>query len=512
MDELRHTIEQVLDYARGLWMKKRWIMITTWLLCPLGFVYVYLMPDTYRSNAVAFVDTRSMLRPLLEGIAIQNDPRSEVQMMAATLLSRDNVEKIARESDLDITVTTNQEYEQLIDDLSNQIRIRYAGRSNNFDVSFSHENPQTAQVVVQETLDLFVEGSLGNSRKDSDSARRFIDDQILEYEDRLKAAERRMADFQRQYADILPLEGTFYATLQSTQAELEDLQLAIKEGEQQLGAVREQLKSSSDDQLSFQFETSYDDRIAELETQLDTLKLRFTEQHPDVIETTNLLTALNERRQREIAAMTGQVDDSLGTTALDGASRLELGKLEGSLQSLRVREQEYKNKIDELRNKIDLVPQIEAEGISLNRDYEILQRQYYELLQRKEQAQVARKADATNDDLQFRIIEPPKLPNKPTGPNRPLFYTLVLIAGFGLGGALALGLSLINPVVVRAEAIASQLGVPILGSVTHSQADSQRRKHRLRLMLFLLSSGAIVGLYVVFVAIDILSINVAGLL
>ena len=205
MQDLQQTLTQILDYVKGVWIKKRYVIIFSWLICPVGFLYVASLPDVYSSKAQVFVDTRSVLQPLLRGLAIQTNPDQEIQMMAKTLLSRSNVEKIARESDLDITTNTEDEFESLVTSLSKEIALSSTGRDNIYNISFSNKEPLVAQRVVQETLDLFVEGSLGNNRKDTDTAGRFLDEQIAEYESRLAEAEQRLANFKRQYNDILPL-------------------------------------------------------------------------------------------------------------------------------------------------------------------------------------------------------------------------------------------------------------------------------------------------------------------
>ena len=243
MQELQQTIEMILDYIRGIWLKKRYIMLCSWLICPVGFGYIAMMPDVYKSEAVVFVDTRSMLQPLLSGLAIQTNPQQEIAMMAQTLLSRSNVEIIARESDLDITVNNADAYSRLITNLSNSIKLNRTGRNNIYTISYSNKDPELAKRVVQETLDLFVEGSLGNNRRDTDTASRFLEEQIAEYETRLIEAEQRLADFQRRYNDILPVQGSFYSNLQNVTRELDATKLQIRELEQQVTSLKGQLSS-----------------------------------------------------------------------------------------------------------------------------------------------------------------------------------------------------------------------------------------------------------------------------
>ena len=88
MQDLQQTLELIISYIKGVWVKKRYIMICTWLICPIGFVKVASMPDVYESSARVYVDTRSILAPMLRGLALQSNPEQEVAMMVRTLLNR----------------------------------------------------------------------------------------------------------------------------------------------------------------------------------------------------------------------------------------------------------------------------------------------------------------------------------------------------------------------------------------------------------------------------------------
>ena len=519
MQELQQTIEMILDYIRGIWLKKRYIMLCSWLICPVGFGYIAMMPDVYKSEAVVFVDTRSMLQPLLSGLAIQTNPQQEIAMMAQTLLSRSNVEIIARESDLDITVNNADAYSRLITNLSNSIKLNRTGRNNIYTISYSNKDPELAKRVVQETLDLFVEGSLGNNRRDTDTASRFLEEQIAEYETRLIEAEQRLADFQRRYNDILPVQGSFYSNLQNVTRELDATKLQIRELEQQVTSLKGQLSSGK---LSDGFDvrqgssdvpvitTRYDERIKTLEEQIDQLRLRFTDKHPDVIEAQSLLASLEKSRQEEIQAFfseAGDEEDTANLSPLATEIKLEISRVEGQIASLKVRETDYNAKIQELKNKIDLVPQIEAESTALNRDYGITKQKYEELLQRKEAAELSRRADVSSEELQFRTIEPPLVPDQPTGPKRLMFYTGILIMGFGVGIGLAFLISQLRPVLVRGSQLTKLTSFPVLGAVTHLNLKQIQRKNRFRVFVFILSSGAIVSMYAVLVAAEIAHVN-----
>ncbi|AFV86329.1 XrtA system polysaccharide chain length determinant [Alteromonas mediterranea] len=519
MQDLQQTLTQILDYVKGVWIKKRYVIIFSWLICPLGFLYVASLPDVYSSKAQVFVDTRSVLQPLLRGLAIQTNPDQEIQMMAKTLLSRSNVEKIARESDLDITTVSDLEFETLVTELSDEIKLSSTGRDNIYNISFSNELPSVAQRVVQETLDLFVEGALGNNRKDTDTAGRFLDEQIAEYESRLTEAEQRLANFKRQYNDILPLAGTYYSSLQNLNNELESTRLQIKQTQQQTESLNKQISNAKrndsfgvTNQEETVLRTRYDDRIRSLEEELDRLTLRFTDAHPDVVETRALLSSLEESREKEIEAFLSNEDDGNNAplSELNREIKLEASRLESQIASLRVKETDLARKITELESKVDLIPQIEAESSALNRDYDVTKRKYEELLARKESADLSRRADVSAEDLQFRIIEPPLLPKRPSGPNRLIFYTAVLVIGFGSGIGIAFLISQLNPILIRPKQLLNVSDYPIWGTVTHLNIEQINKTNRTRLIVFLLSSGTILAMYGALVAAEIMNIDLFG--
>ena len=289
MQDLKGTLDDLLDYLRGIWIKKRYVMLASWLVIPVGLVYVAMMPDVYRSSAKVFVDTGSELDMALRGLTFEDNPNQKIMMMVQTLKSRENIEKIARGADLDITAVNAEQYNALISNLADDITLiapDARSREKVFTIAYRHQDAHVAKNVVQETLDIFVEGALGESRASNSTANRFLDEQILEYEARLSQAEQRMADFQRRNSELLPASGSFYSRLNSFREQLDATRLQISELSKQkdtflaqLQAQRAALGNSSNSQVTGEpvVRTRYDSRISELEANLDQLKIRFTE-------------------------------------------------------------------------------------------------------------------------------------------------------------------------------------------------------------------------------------------
>ncbi|MBT0585659.1 XrtA system polysaccharide chain length determinant [Alteromonas oceanisediminis] len=526
MDDLQKTLEAIKEYIEGVWIKKRYIIICTWLFCPALMGYVFFMPDEYESETSVYVDTRSALRPLLQGVAVQSNPGAEVAVIVRTLLSRVNLEKLARETDLDVTVTSDKEYEDLLDSLESGINVSSkGGRSSDriYTITYSNENPVIAQRVVQETLDLFIEGTLGETREGTDTANRFLDDQIAEYEQRLTEGEQRLANFKRRYSNLLPVQGTFYSNLSERRAMRKQIELQIAEVQQQINALKERLEAINsatnltdglNQDNSRIVQTQFDSRIDSLRAKLDELQIRYTDLHPDVIKTRNLLETLEKQRDAEVKSYIDKISNDPAAISSDNPFAqqlaLELSRLEGELVSLQVRKTDIDAIISDLTDKIDQVPLVEAELTALNRDYGITKDKYEQLLSRRESAAISRSADVSNDDIKFRVIVPPRLPTSPSGPKRLLFYTAALLFGFGSGFGLALLISQLSPVVLSANTLNRVTDIPILGHVTHTEIDAIKKDDRLRIFIFALSCLTIFSLYIALMAIELLNIDVVA--
>lgn len=525
MQDLKGTLDDLLDHVRGIWIKKRYVMLFSWLIIPPGLVYVASMPDVYNSQARIFIDIGSDLDNALQGLTFQDNPNQRILMMVQTLKSRENIEKIARGADLDITTANLQEYNNLINTLDDDIKLRVPearSKEQVFTISYQHPNAATAKNVVQETLDIFVEGSLGESRESANTANRFLDEQISDYESRLSQAEQQMADFQRQYSDLLPSSGSFYSRLNMFREQLEETQLQLSQLARQKETFRSQLSaeranmsntSTSITDGSPAIQTRYDSRIIELEARLDQLKIRFTDLHPEVTETSRLLESLIQIRNEEIEKYLDQdtsTADSVNTNPVSLDIKVEINRLDGEMASLKVKEESLLSKISDLRAKIDLIPQIEAEQVALNRDYEILKQKYLELLSRRESAELSQRADISAEDFQFRVIEPPMVPVKPSGPQRLIFYTAVVLVGFGVGTAVAFLISQFNPLLFRATQVARISDYPVLGCVSHLNKPAISKVNRMRLLIFLLSSGTLLTFYAILMAAEILQIDLIG--
>src|SRR5262245_20064882 len=242
MDEL---LAQLTTYLRGIW-RRRWIGLgVAWLAAVIGAFFVTNIPDRYEAGARVFVDTQSVLKPLLSGLTVQPDIDQQLTILSRTLVSRPNVERVIRMTDMDLQIKSAPQKEDMIERVQRGVRISTAGREdrdNLYSIRYQDTDPDQAKRVVQSLLTIFVESSLGNKRKDADAARRFIEEQIKHYEKRLEDAENRLKEFRLRNLNTVGADGRgYFAQMGGLGEALSAAKLELRAAEQSRDALKREL-------------------------------------------------------------------------------------------------------------------------------------------------------------------------------------------------------------------------------------------------------------------------------
>ena len=480
---MQHAIVQLLIYIKEIWRYRWHAAAASWALCLAGWGIVYILPNSYEATARVFVDTQTILRPLLTGLTVQLNLDQQIAMMTRTLISRPNIEKVIQMSGLESRIRTPEDKEALIDRLSRQLEVKSAGRDNLYSITYADRSPETAKKVVQSLVTIFVDSSLGNKRQDTEQARRFLDDQIRIYEQKLVQAENALKDFKQKNLGFTPGQGAghdYYARVAEASALLAQARLELQEAENAREALRKQV-TTTESEVQTEPETTanpeLEARILALRKNLDNMRLNFTEQHPDIVGTRRVLAQLDEQRRQEI-----EVKKRTGATIRqavpDKAIQLALGEAGANAASLKARVAEYERRNAVLRAAADKMPQIEAAFVQLNRDYDVNKQSYEKLLQRRDSAQMSSDVDTSTGAFDFRIIDPPRVPLIPNSPNRLHLITAVLLAGIGGGLALAFLLGQLKPTFADRKTLREVTGLPILGAISMTWTDQERRKRK----------------------------------
>ena len=491
---------QLLFYLKSTWRYRWFAVVVAWLIAAAGWVAVERMPDRFQAWARVYVDTQSMLRPLLSGLAVQPNDVQIVRMMSRVIISRPNLEKVVQMAGMDKNNFSPEERAHLVTRLAKEITIDSAGRDNIYTISYEGASPLEAKRIVDSLLSLFVRESVGNKRQDSELSRRFIEQQLQSYGEKLKAAEKAVMEFKRRNAGLMPGDGQgYYAQLRNAESALRQARLDLGEAENSRNAIRQQLESykaaQADTAPGAGLNPDLDARISALETKLDGLRVTYTDEHPDVVALVRIISHLKQQRAEEARlAKPGQSAKSapdLGQQQLIVA----LSSAEANVAALRARVAGLDRRHEELKAVADALPRVEAEFTQLTRDYDVIKGRYNTLLERRESAQISGDVEEDATTMGFRVVDPPRLPHSPSSPNRPRLVTMVLLAALAGGLGIAFLIGQLRPTFDNERRLTEVSGLPVLGTIVAHWTDAQKSRRRWALAAFVLVSVGLFSAY-----------------
>jgi polysaccharide chain length determinant protein (PEP-CTERM system associated) len=514
--DMQEVLTQIQAAARGMW-KYRWLGVAVaWLVALVGTIAIFKIPDQYEASARIHVDTLSILKPLMAGLAVQPDIDQQIGMLSRTLISRPNVEKLVRMADLDLKNKSKSQQDEMVDELMKTLRIAGTGRDNLYVLSYRDTEAERAKRAIQSLVSIFIESGLGATRNDAASAKAFINDQIKSYQVKLEEAEARLKDFRLRNIDVQMGEGRDVATrLSEMSSQLEKAKLELREAENARDAAKSELASLQSrpagstglpnllqDTAVTVATPEIDARLDAQRRQLDALLQRFTEQHPDVLSTRRLVRDLEEQKRKEVqelrkaALAAPQIPSAGGGNSL---AAQELNRMmaisEVQVAALKARVSEYAGRYNLVRASLKNAPQLEAEAAQLNRDYAIHKKNYEDLVARRESAAMSGDLDVASGMADFRLIDPPRVSPQPVFPNRPLLLPLALLAALAAGLFAAFAASQVRPVFFHPGEMRARFELPILGMVSSVLGDAEVRQRRVDRLRFFAASGGLVLLF-----------------
>jgi len=510
---MEEILRQATTILRGIWKHRRIGMLSAWLFGAIAAMIIVNIPDRYEASARISLDTQSILKPLMSGLTVQPNIEQQVMMLSRTLISRPNVEKVVRMADLDLGVQSKAAQEALFESLTKRVEIKSTNRDNIYTISYRDTDPAKAQKVVQSLLSIFVESSLGDKRQDSDSARKFIDEQIRNSEKKLTEAESRLKDFKLRNVELETADGRgSMERLGDMAAMLQKSRLELREAENSRDALRRQIvgdepvllpeSPGADAGISL---PEIDGRIEAQKRNLDTLLQRYTDKHPDVIGTRRLIQDLEEQKRKEILARrqfaAANPGAGMGNNPAYHQLKVSLGEAEANVASLRTRVAEYDSRYKRTKEFMKFQPQLEAELVQLNRDYDIQRRNYEQLVTRRESAALTGDLEAVAGVADFRVVDPPRASSTPVAPNRLLLLPLGLLLAMVGGLFSAFAASQLRPVFFDGKSLRDQTSLPLLGIISLLPNEGRRLQERASLTRFLLAGTALVTAYAVGIAV-----------
>lgn len=516
-ESLSHLIERLQGAARFKW----WAVGVAWAVCLLGWGIVTFLPSKYEASTRVFVDTRTSLSPVIQGLAIQQDVGAHLNLAKEALIGEEQLSKIMRETGLDATIKTPEDRARTIEGLRKSITIGLQrtgewGQTGGviYSIHYLDSDRERGLQIVEILLDSFIRETLGGKRQGSEEARDFLRNEIAETEQHLRDSEQRLAEFKKANVGVMPgAAGDYFTRLQTeldaVRKSRADLQVALSRrnelsrqlsGETPFTVAAGGPGSSATGGIRAGSDTT--SQIAEAERRLAALLLRFTDKHPDVIAVRAEIEGLKARREEELDALrrgdpNAALSSGAGANPIYQSIQLSLNQVDVEIASLRGQIALHERKVSELQRLVNTAPEVEAEYARLNRDYDVTKAQYTALVERLQRAELGQDAEDKASDVRFEVIDPPNAGFSPVTPNRPALVTLVFLIALGLGGAAAVGLDVLKPVFNRARELHDATGLPVLGEVAFATVGNSGASEARGWMIV---SGGAAGLVVAFLA------------
>ncbi len=475
--------QPVLRGLNGLW-RRRWLIIAVAWFCALaGWFALWLVPDKFESRAQVFVQTETVLEPVLNGFTARPDYSRRVEVMRLQILTRPNVEQIIYRSGLDKTIEARTPMERrvklegMVDWVAGQIKIE-SPREMYFIISYKNGDPKIAQAVVDAVLNMLIEQDLGASLTESEAAKRRLDLQIEEYEEKLVTNERAVAAFRSAHAtELTASQGAI------RQRELKENELTRVSDE--LGRTKGRIITLQN-LLSATPRRTSGGELERLKVELASLRSQYEETHPDI---------------RGVLARIAELESDgsvLSSNPEYVRLQSELNIAQGSISVLENRERLLKEELDALAFATGQAPAVEAELRQIEREYEQTQKTYEELLARRDRLDLTRNLGAAGRGVEYQVFEWPTVALAPSDPPRLLIILGIFIIAGGAGAAAALGLALLDKSYTQASELQHAFGLPVLGALSEVTSDAvllERKRDYSRLAMACVALVAVAALY-----------------
>lgn len=441
------------------------------------------IPKYYQSSSTIIVDEHDIIQPLMEGRAVATDVRDPAEQARELIYSRRMLTRVIETTGPQNVLNSPLEQERLMDALRHSIVVETSA-DNLIVISYSDINPEKAKLIVEKVTDYFIEDSRLRKSEESRKAYEFVNSQVKEYHGKLVEAENKLKVFRSENVDAhAGAQADIARRIANLRSQIEETQLAISEEQIRRQSLENQLSGEAGLTVSMTREGQYLGRLAELQSELDMLLLSYTDTHPDVVvlkhQIEDLKSAIIKERERgQSSAGTSEaiMEEGIRLSPLYETLRGQLSQSKTLIATLKARLSENEKL---MAREIELSKRVhssEALLSELNRDYEVNQQIYNDLLRRRENARVSMNMDISQKGLNMKVYAPAYLPVKPTG----LRLLHFLLGGITLGIAIPVGLLVLylelDPRIRNKKLFERDFGLQVVSAVPRWVGRSEIKK------------------------------------
>lgn len=464
-------LHKVLAAAR----RRRWWIIVPLVLGPAaGYMISLEVTPVYTSQAFVLVEQQKVPDAFVPSM-VMDQLETRLMTMQDQILSRSRLQPIIEEFGLykndRQTMPVDERVARLRKDIQiTPIRPDSTNALRGFYVMVNANKASTAQQVCSRVLSMFMEENLKARSERAESTTEFLAGQLQDAKQKLDDNDAKLAAFKTKYLGRLPTDEQGNLQMLSTlSSRLDAVNEAISQAQQQRVTQMSMLAQQTASPVAESTQTAasqsdLDRRIADLRSQLAALETRYTPEHPEIAKAKEQLAGLQRQRAMQETTEPEAASPKRETTE-STQLRASLRAIDETIRSRKVEQTKLEEAISSFQERIQLSPAVEEQYKALTRDYEGSLQFYNDLLAKKTQSEMVRDLEQKREGEQFRVMDAPALPSKPSFPDRTKFALGGLAGGFALGTLFAAVRDLRERLVRTEEDVALYLQIPILGMV-----------------------------------------------
>jgi polysaccharide chain length determinant protein (PEP-CTERM system associated) len=438
-------------------------------------------PKSYTSSTTVLVESKNIVDGLMAGRAARGDIQNQYENARELIYSRGLLRGVLEDGGWVTPDSPPVEVAEAVESIRQRIVVTNPG-DNLVQIDYRDGDPDRAYATVREIAQRFIDEMRGGRSRESVAAYEFIDRQVKQYEAQLERTQQEIRDLRE--ANPLAQPGSDREVTQrmnQLRTEIDDLEQDIREARLKERTLTEQLSGEAEVSMLSTALDARRARIAQLQDELETLRLSYHETYPDIVRIKEKLADLRSDIRQNPDGGSG------GGAVLGGNTRdnpvyqklqEELYTVRGELRLLDSRKGDLESKLAQTVERSSEIQNLQAEYEKLNRDYEVNRDIYQDLQRRRENARVSVNLDSEQQALTLRISEPAYRPHDAAGPRMLHFAVGGLVAGVGVPVGLLFGFLLVDPRVRSAERLTGNSGIQVLETIPHMDTVRDRRGRR----------------------------------
>ncbi len=498
---MKLPFEELFQAILAEYFARRNTVFTLFVVISLSFLAVgTVWPKKYLSSVVVHVNSDNILTPLMRGAAETTRSTNHVSNAQEIIFGDKIMLQVIKNAGWLKTNPSEVEIEKIKKDILEHVKITGYG-ANLIRIEYNDAKPMRAYITVKSMADLFINEGEDSKIEESTAAYDFIEKQVNEYLNKLTDVEEKLKVFRSENPDSRAGAQVEVSTrVNDLQAEIEATKLELREELIKLESFKKQLSGEAAITISQSREGQYRSKIANLQSDLETLRLDYKDTYPEIVRIKHQISDLKkslideiERRERakENAQNSGKtyIDESIILNPLYQQLRSRASASETQIATLNARMSEMKKMLAEEYKRKKRIHNSEAELSKLTRNYEVNQEIYQDLLRRRENARVSKSLDEEQKGSTFLIQEPAKIPLLPTGIRFVHFSIAGILLGFTLPLVFIYLLLTFDPKVRFSKIISKEMKIPVLADINHISVIKEIKK--IKINLILLVSGVV---------------------